>query len=180
MRTLTRDKLAKISLGDQEIIRFFEEISKQSGTLPDGDYGDVSVAGGLIQINPGVVGLNEVSADVLNRANQTGFQAIATVSGLQSALDGKQATMGFAAVVVNFGAAFGSKAQTVVTGQSWVTATSKIVADVATPSGIDPDEVFLLNLRPVISNLIAGVGFTVTLYSDAQARGSYTVNCMGL
>lgn len=93
MRTLTRDKLAKISLGDQEIIRFFEEISKQSGVLPDGDFGDISIAGGTMNINPGVVGLNEVAAAVLSRANQTGTQLAATVSDFAEAVDDRVAAL---------------------------------------------------------------------------------------
>lgn len=84
------------------------------------------------------------------------------------------------AAALAFGGAFTDKAQTVVTGQAWVAADSKITADVLTPSGTDPDEMYLLNLRPVISDLVAGVGFTVTLYSEAQARGTYTVNCIGV
>jgi hypothetical protein len=79
-----------------------------------------------------------------------------------------------------FGGAFTDKAQTVLTGLSWVASNSKITADVLTPSGTDPDEMYLLDFRPVISDLVAGVGFTVTLYSEAQARGTYTVNCIGV
>ncbi|OUL63092.1 hypothetical protein [Flavobacterium sp. AJR] len=38
---------------------------------------------------------NQTDAYLLNRANQTGSQAIATVTGLQTALDGKQSVIGF-------------------------------------------------------------------------------------
>ena len=79
-----------------------------------------------------------------------------------------------------FGGTFTDKAQTVVTGQAWVASDSKITAQVLTPSGTDPDEMYLLNFRPVISAISAGVGFTVTLYTEAQARGTYTVNCIGV
>jgi hypothetical protein len=201
MRTPTRDKLARVAGGDQEIILFLEDLAKGGTTsLSDGNYGDITVVGGQMEINPGVVGLTEVSAQVLNRANQTGTQAIATVSGLQPALDGlqagvstaqggvnaltvvvagKQAAMGFVTVSPSFGATFSNKAQVVVTGQTWVTAGSKIIAQVVALSGTDPDEIFLLGFRTVISDLVAGVGFTLTLYSEPQARGSYTVNCIG-
>lgn len=84
------------------------------------------------------------------------------------------------AAVMNFGGTFTDKAQTVVTGQAWVAAGSKIVADVLTPAGVDPDEMYLLNFRPVISDIVAGTGFTVTLYSEAHATGNYTVNCIGV
>lgn len=83
-------------------------------------------------------------------------------------------------VTCNFGASFTDKAQTVVTGQAWVTANSEISAQVLTPSGVDPDEIRLLDLRPVVSDLVAGVGFTVTLYSAPEAKGSYNVMCIGI
>jgi len=83
-------------------------------------------------------------------------------------------------VAVDFGSSFTDKASTVVVGQSWVTSSSVIVATVPSPPGVDPDELYLLNIRPVISDLIDGVGFTVTLYSEAEAKGIYNVNCMGV
>jgi len=83
-------------------------------------------------------------------------------------------------VTLAFGATFTDKAQTVVTGQSWVTSTSDIIAQVLTPTGADPDELYLLDLKPVISDLVAGVGFTITLYSMPQARGNYSVMCIGV
>lgn len=79
-----------------------------------------------------------------------------------------------------FGASFTDKAQTVVTGQAWVTANSEIIAQVLTPSGTDPDEIRLLDFKPVISDLVAGDGFTVTLYSEAEAKGDYSVMCIGV
>lgn len=83
------------------------------------------------------------------------------------------------AVSLNFGATFTDKAQAIVTGQTWVTASSVIVAQVMTPPGVDSDEMSLLNFRTHISDLVDGVGFTVTLYAESFAKGSYTVNCMG-
>lgn len=79
-----------------------------------------------------------------------------------------------------FGVDWTDKAQTVVTGQTWVTSTSEIVAQVKTPSGVDPDEIRLLDFKPVISDLVAGVGFTVTLYSEPEAKGNYEVMCIGV
>lgn len=82
--------------------------------------------------------------------------------------------------VLAFGVSFTDKAQTVVTGQAWVTANSEIVAQVLTPSGVDPDEIRLLDFKPVISDLVAGDGFTVTLYSEPEAKGDYSVMCIGV
>ena len=82
--------------------------------------------------------------------------------------------------VVSFGASFTDSASTVVTGQSWVTTGSEIAAQVVCDSGVDPLEVALLDFKIVISDLVAGVGFTVTLYSMPQAKGDYSVMCIGV
>ena len=79
-----------------------------------------------------------------------------------------------------FGGSFTDKAQTVVTGQAWVTANTEIVAQIKTPSGTDPDEMYLLNMDVVISDLVVGDGFTVTAYCEAEARGNYDVMCIGV
>jgi hypothetical protein len=81
---------------------------------------------------------------------------------------------------VNFGASFTDKAFFVVTGQTWVTSSSVIAANVLTPSGTDPDEMYLLDIKPVISDIVNGDGFTVTLYSEPEAKGTYSVMCMGI
>ena len=80
----------------------------------------------------------------------------------------------------DFGESYADKAQTVVTGEAWVTADSEIVAMVRTPASVDPDEMYLLDIKPVISDLVAGVGFTVTLYSQPEATGEYDVMCIGI
>lgn len=82
--------------------------------------------------------------------------------------------------VVSFGASFTDSASTVVTGQSWVASGSEITAQVVCGSGVDPLEVALLDFKIVISDLVAGVGFTVTLYSMPQAKGDYSVMCIGV
>jgi hypothetical protein len=79
-----------------------------------------------------------------------------------------------------FGASFTDKAQTVVTGQAWVTSTSEIVAQVRTPAGVDPDEMRLLDFEISISDFVVGTGFTVTLYSEPEARNDYEVMCIGV
>ncbi len=83
-------------------------------------------------------------------------------------------------VDVDFGSSFTDKAQVVVTGQSWVTPTSSISCQVLCPTASDPDELYLLNIRPVISSLVNGVGFTLTLYSEQEAKGIYKVMCVGV
>lgn len=132
----------------------------------------------------------------------TGTLDITDVDGLDTALSGKQDTLvsgvniktvngssllgvgdltvsgaNGARVSVDFGASFTDKAQTVVTGQTWVTVNSNIAASVLTPADTDPDEMYLLNIRPVVSGIVAGTGFTITLYSEPEAKGTYDVMC---
>jgi hypothetical protein len=38
---------------------------------------------------------------------------------------------------------------------------------------------YLLGMRVEISDIVAGTGFTVTVYSEAEASGSYTVLLIG-
>ena len=110
----------------------------------------------------------------------------ADIAALEVAVDALEATVAgldggnTVAATLDFGASFTDKAQTVVTGQTWVTASSVITPTVMCPLGIDPDEIRLLDMRAVISDLVAGVGFTVTLYSEPEARGTYTVSCVGV
>jgi hypothetical protein len=80
---------------------------------------------------------------------------------------------------VDFGTVFTDKAETVVTGQSWVTTTSNIIAQVKTTTLTDPDEIRLLSFEIVISELINGVGFTITVYSEPEATGAYDIMCIG-
>lgn len=81
---------------------------------------------------------------------------------------------------LSFGGTFTDKAQTVVTGQTWVTTNSEITVQVKTPSGVDPDEMRLLDFKAVVSDLVAATGFTVTLYSEPEATGDYDVMCIGV
>jgi hypothetical protein len=83
-------------------------------------------------------------------------------------------------VDVDFGSTFTDKAQVVVTGQSWVTTTSSISCQVLCPVTSDPDELYLLNIRPIVSSLVNATGFTLTLYSEQEAKGIYKVMCVGV
>lgn len=101
--------------------------------------------------------------------------AYITTSGFGGGGSGNSVT-----ATVDFGASFSDKAQLIVTGQTWVTVNSEIVAHVKTPSGTDPDEMYLINPEVVISDLVAGTGFTVTVYTEAEAKGTYDVMCIGV
>ena len=70
---------------------------------------------------------------------------------------------------------------TVITGQSWVTTNSKIVAtlfgeDVGNRSAEDG---ILEEIKLSITNLVPGVGFTVMAYAPNNTSGNYKINCIG-
>lgn len=121
--------------------------------------------------------------DIKGDTGATGAQGAQGTTGATgpAGADGADGASGNAvSVSVDFGASFTDKAQTVVTGEAWVTPTSKITAQVLTPAGTDPDEMYLLDIKVVISDIVNGVGFTVTLYSRPEAKGVFSVMCLGV
>lgn len=122
--------------------------------------------------------------------------AVAGIALMNSSLDGEDGSPGApgpqgpagvggggsnsVTTTVTFTPGFSDKAAVVVTGQTWVTATSEIVAHVRTPTGTDVDEMYLLDFRVVISNLVVGIGFTITVYTEVEATGSYDIMCIGV
>lgn len=80
-------------------------------------------------------------------------------------------------VTVDFGSSFTDRATTVVTGQTWVSSTSKIIPSILQAN---IDEAFLLDMKVHISNIVNGDGFTVTVFSEPEAKGTYTVMCLGV
>ncbi len=174
----------------REIIRRLKALSVAA--LSDGDKGDVTVSGGgatwTIDTNSVTFAkLQDISTNkLLGRATALsgdveeitlGTNLSFTGTTLNAAGGGSGSSV---TTTLAFGSSFTDKAQTVVTGQTWVTANSEIVAQVLTPAGTDPDEMRLLDLKPVISDLVAGTGFTVTLYSEPEAKGDYSVMCVGV
>lgn len=82
-------------------------------------------------------------------------------------------------VTVDFGSSFTHYAETVVTGETWVTSTSKIVA---TPKASDGSgiEAAILSFQPCVGNLVNGDGFTLRVYTPVEAKGTYTFTCVGV
>lgn len=79
--------------------------------------------------------------------------------------------------VVDFGSTFTHFASVVVTGQTWVTATSRINATV---TATDVEEAALMQFSTVISARAIGVGFTLSVYTPIEAKGTYTFACIGV
>ncbi len=161
------------------------------GGLSDGDKGDITVGGGgttLTVDNDSITfaKVQNIATDRILGRDTVGsgdIEELTLGAGLSisgGALNVSVAGANSLTLTLAFGASFTDKAQTVVVGQAWVTANSEIIPQVLTPAGVDPDEMRLLNFKPVISDLVAGVGFTVTLYSEPEAKGNYDVMCVGV
>lgn len=174
----------------REIIRRLKALSVSA--LSDGDKGDITVSGSgaTFTIDNDVVTfakMQNVSTNkLLGRATAgtgdveeitlgTNLSYTGTTLNAAGGGGGNSVTATLA-----FGASFTDKAQTVVSGETWVASDSEIIAQVLTPSGTDPDEMRLLDFKPVISDLVVGDGFTVTLYSEPEAKGDYSVMCIGV
>lgn len=71
--------------------------------------------------------------------------------------------------------------QTTVTGQTWVTATSRIACTPfgTTADGLTPEAVAAAGLIPIVATLVAGVGFDVFLSSPAGLDGTVRLHCLG-
>lgn len=82
-------------------------------------------------------------------------------------------------VTVDFGASFSQYAETVVTGQTWVTAGSEITATPLASHGQEM-EVAVLSFQPVVTNIVAGTGFTLAVFAPYKARDTYTFSCIGV
>ena len=94
---------------------------------------------------------------------------IATLGGGANAVD----------VTVDFGSSFTQYATATVTGETWVTASSVIAATVKAEDGKGM-ETSLFDFRPVVSDLVAGDGFTLTVFTPVKAKGTYTFSCVGV
>lgn len=81
-------------------------------------------------------------------------------------------------VSVDFGASFTHTARTVVTGESWVSSSGSFSVCPLTSSA-DAYEIVLLGFSWVVSDVVDGDGFTLTVYSEAEAKGAYTFSVVG-
>lgn len=77
-------------------------------------------------------------------------------------------------VTVDFGA-FDTTATTVVTGLTWVTATTKLVASV-----FGTEDALLDQITVTVTDRVAGDGFTVIAHAPNGSSGTHTVHVVGV
>lgn len=82
-------------------------------------------------------------------------------------------------VTVDFGASFSHYATATVTGQTWVTGTSKIVATVKAAAN-KAMETAIFQFAATVSDLVVGTGFTLSVFTPVRAKGTYTFSCVGV
>lgn len=185
---LTRAQIGEWVGVNPRLVRWLESLIRDvQAVLPDAAYVNATAAEAAQVtadaariVADDALALAEDSSHGAETALALAQSGLAEIARLWVALAGAGGAGNSVAVAVDFGASFTDKAQAVVTGQPWVAAGSEIVAQVLTPSGTDPDEMRLLDLRVVISDIVAGDGFTVTVYSEPEAKGGYTVACIGV
>jgi len=71
---------------------------------------------------------------------------------------------------------------TTVTGQAWVTASSKIVCGVfgTTADGLTPEAIAIAGLQPSVANRVAGTGFDLLVESPRGLDGTVRFHCSGV
>lgn len=89
---------------------------------------------------------------------------------------------GSCVVDVDFGAAISStEATTTVTGQAWVTASSRILVTAGgeATADHDPEDALIEGVTAIATNLVAGVGFDVIAHSPDGSSGTYRLWAVG-
>ena len=122
-----------------------------------------------------------VTLDMAEAPYDNGASGLAATD-IQSAIDEIAAASGggnSVTVTVNFGATFTHFAQTVVTGQAWVEAGSEVTATPLASAGA-AEETALMAFSTVVSDLVVGDGFTLSVYTPTEAKGNYTFSCIGV
>ena len=83
-------------------------------------------------------------------------------------------------VSVDFGANRSDMIKVTVTGQTWVTTSSIIVATVVPGLDHEAEEVLMEQISATVTNLVAGTGFDLYLHAPNSTWGRYKVNILGV
>lgn len=163
------------------------------GGVSDGDKGDITVSGSgaTWTVDNDAISyakLQNVSAasKLLGRGDsgsgdvqELTLGSGLTMTGTTLSASGGGGSGNSVTATVDFGASFTHYSEAVVTGQTWVTANSEIVATPLAAAGTEM-EVAILCFQPVIHSLVAGTGFTIGAYTPIEAKGTYTFSCIGV
>lgn len=71
---------------------------------------------------------------------------------------------------------------TTVTGQAWVSSTSKIVCapQATSADGQTVETYYVADLRPTVANLVAGTGFDLAVFNGSGVIGTFRFACTGV
>lgn len=115
-------------------------------------------------------------ADIYRRLRyvEEAVKTIPTMGGSGSTSSGGNSVL----ATVDFGASF-THYTSVSVAATWVAADSEIVV---TPLAVAGQEIeyTLMSFSPVVSDLSAGVGFTLHVYTPIEAKGTYQFSCVGV
>jgi hypothetical protein len=82
---------------------------------------------------------------------------------------------------INFGTVEDTTASITVTGQSWVTALSVIIAGFGgTTSNHGADDAMVEGLSAYVENIVPGTGFDITAHAPQGTWGNYSVYALGV
>jgi len=116
----------------------------------------------------------------------TGAGVTCTDTGAKTScsIPGGSGSVNVVEVEVDFGATGNDTASTVVTGQAWVTGTSKIVCSPTMLSTADraegAEDVLLEGIEVAIHTRVAATGFTLTAHAPVRlAFGKFLFHCTG-
>jgi len=149
------------------------------GTIATGTW-----SGSTIAINKGGTGQTSPN-DAFNALapSQTGNSGkVLTTNGTNTSW---AATSNVVAATVDFGSASSGEAYSAsvtVTGQSWVTASSKIVCSLFAEATAehDIDDYMLEQIQVYATNIVNGTGFDVVAVAPNGTFGRYVIHCIGV
>lgn len=103
------------------------------------------------------------------------------VTGILNVTGGGSGSANVVSVSIDLGTSKGLVFSVTVTGQTWVTGTSVIACGTfaTTADGQTVETVSASGVQSIASDLVAGTGFNLNVYSPHGATGTYRFHCTG-